>query len=125
MNLRSKVDGQPAYVLHTYPFRETSLIVEVFSRDFGRMALLARGARRPRAAVSHVLFPITRHASTNHGPAMSKKQRAPRDPAPQPPRNASLPAAEPSTKRPGSAAWLSLIAATVILLAAGAWAWRR
>ena len=56
---------------------------------------------------------------------MSKKQRAPRDPAPQPPRNASLPAAEPSTKRPGSAAWLSLIAATVILLAAGAWAWRR
>lgn len=30
MNLRSKVDGQPAYVLHTYPFRETSLIVEIF-----------------------------------------------------------------------------------------------
>ena len=47
MNLRSKVDGQPAYVLHTNPFRETSLIVEVFSRDFGRVALLARGARLP------------------------------------------------------------------------------
>lgn len=45
---RSRVDAQPAYVLHTYPFRETSLIVELFSRDFGRMALLARGARRPR-----------------------------------------------------------------------------
>lgn len=41
MNLRGKVDGQPAYVLHAYPFRETSLIVEVFSRDFGRMALQA------------------------------------------------------------------------------------
>jgi len=56
MNLRSKVDGQPAYVLHTYPFRETSLIIEVFSRDFGRMALLARGARRPRAAIRGLLM---------------------------------------------------------------------
>ena len=56
MNLRSKVDGQPAYVLHSSPFRETSLIVEVFSRDFGRMALLARGARRPRSAISGLLM---------------------------------------------------------------------
>ena len=56
MNLRSKVDGQPAYVLHTYPCRETSLIVEVFSRDFGRMALLARGARRPRSAIRGLLM---------------------------------------------------------------------
>ena len=56
MNLRSKVDGQPAFVLHTIPFRETSLIVEVFSRDFGRMALLARGARRPRSAIRGLLM---------------------------------------------------------------------
>ena len=56
MNLRSKVDAQPAYVLHAYPFRETSLIVEVFSRDFGRMALLARGARRPRSAIRGLLM---------------------------------------------------------------------
>jgi DNA repair protein RecO (recombination protein O) len=56
MNLRSKVDGQPAYVLHSYPFRETSLIVEIFSRDFGRLALLARGARRPRSAIRGLLM---------------------------------------------------------------------
>ncbi|MDD2885335.1 MAG: DNA repair protein RecO [Dechloromonas sp.] len=56
MSQRSKVDGQPAFVLHSYPFRETSLIVEVFSRDFGRMALLARGARRPRAAIRGLLM---------------------------------------------------------------------
>lgn len=56
MSLRSKVDGQPAYVLHSYPFRETSLIVEVFSRDFGRVALLARGARRPRSAIRGLLM---------------------------------------------------------------------
>lgn len=53
---RQKVDAQPAYVLHTYPFRETSLIVEAFSRDFGRMALLARGARRPRSAMRGLLM---------------------------------------------------------------------
>ena len=53
---RHKVDGQPAYVLHTYPFRETSLIVEVFARDFGRVALLARGARRPRSAMRGLLL---------------------------------------------------------------------
>ncbi len=53
---RSRVDGQPAYVLHSYPFRETSLIVEVFSRDHGRVALLARGARRPRSALRGLLL---------------------------------------------------------------------
>jgi len=53
---RHKVDGQPAFVLHTYPYRETSLIVEVFSRDFGRVALLARGARRPRSALRGLLL---------------------------------------------------------------------
>lgn len=53
---RNKVDGQPAFVLHTYPFRETSLIVEAFSRDFGRVALLARGARRPRSAMRGLLL---------------------------------------------------------------------
>lgn len=56
MSSRSKVDGQPAYVLHTLPFRETSLIVEMFTRDFGRIALLARGARRPRAAIRGLMM---------------------------------------------------------------------
>lgn len=53
---RQRVDAQPAWVLHTYPFRETSLIVEVFSRDFGRVALVARGARRPRSALRGLLM---------------------------------------------------------------------
>jgi DNA repair protein RecO (recombination protein O) len=53
---RHKVDGQQAFVLHSYPFRETSLIIEVFSRDFGRVALMARGARRPRSVLRGVLL---------------------------------------------------------------------
>jgi DNA repair protein RecO (recombination protein O) len=43
-------------VLHTYPYKETSLIVEAFTRGFGRVALLARGARRPRSAMRGVLL---------------------------------------------------------------------
>lgn len=54
--LRQRIDGQAAYVLHTYPFRETSLIIEVFSRDHGRLALLARGARRPRSPLRGLLM---------------------------------------------------------------------
>ncbi len=53
---RGKIDAQPAYILHTTPFRETSLIVEAFTRDYGRMALLARGARRPRSAMRGLLM---------------------------------------------------------------------
>jgi DNA repair protein RecO (recombination protein O) len=53
---RGKVDAQPAYVLHTRPYRETSLLIEAFSRDYGRVALLARGARRPRSALRGLLM---------------------------------------------------------------------
>lgn len=48
-------DQQPVYVLHTYPFKETSLVVELFSRQFGRVAAIAKGARRPRAAMRGML----------------------------------------------------------------------
>ena len=56
MNQRHKVDGQPAFVLHAYPYSETSLIVDIFSRDHGRVALLARGARRPRSLLRGLLL---------------------------------------------------------------------
>lgn len=53
---KTRQEAQPAYVLHSYPFRETSLVVEVFSRNFGRVALVARGARRPKSAVRGLLL---------------------------------------------------------------------
>jgi DNA repair protein RecO (recombination protein O) len=53
---KRRADHQPGYVLHTYPYKETSLIVEAFTRNFGRVALLARGARRPRSAMRGVLL---------------------------------------------------------------------
>jgi DNA repair protein RecO (recombination protein O) len=53
---KRRTEHQAAYVLHTYPYKETSLIVEAFTRSFGRVALLARGARRPRSAMRGVLL---------------------------------------------------------------------
>lgn len=50
-----KQDNQPVYVLHSYPFKETSLVVELFTRDFGRVAAVAKGARRPRSAMRGML----------------------------------------------------------------------
>jgi DNA repair protein RecO (recombination protein O) len=51
----SKQAAQSVYVLHTYPYKETSLIVELFSRDFGRITTNAKGARRPRSAMRGML----------------------------------------------------------------------
>ncbi|MEN9901613.1 MAG: repair protein RecO [Pseudomonadota bacterium] len=51
-----KVERQPAFVLHSRPYRETSLIVEAITRDYGRMALVAKGVRRPRSAMRGVLM---------------------------------------------------------------------
>lgn len=42
-----RVTQQPAYVLHHYSYRETSLLLELFTRDYGRLGVLAKGARRP------------------------------------------------------------------------------
>ena len=50
-----RVAEQPGFVLHSYPHRETSLIVDVFSRDHGRIALVAKGAKRPHSALRGAL----------------------------------------------------------------------
>lgn len=46
------------YVLHTYPYRETSLILQVWTEKHGRLGLVAKGARRPKSASRSVLVPF-------------------------------------------------------------------
>lgn len=53
---RHKHQDELAFVLHSYAFRETSLILEVFSRSHGRLAIVARGARRPKSSLRGVLM---------------------------------------------------------------------
>jgi DNA repair protein RecO (recombination protein O) len=52
---RERRDNEPAFVLHTYAYRETSVIVEAFTATYGRVALVARGVRRPRSELRGVL----------------------------------------------------------------------
>ena len=47
-----------AYVLHSYPYRETSLILQAWTEKHGRLGLVAKGARRPRSASRAVLVPF-------------------------------------------------------------------
>jgi DNA repair protein RecO (recombination protein O) len=49
---------QPAYVLHSRSFRETSLIVEAFTREHGRVAVVARGAKSARSRWRNILQPF-------------------------------------------------------------------
>lgn len=56
----NRIDQVEAYVLHTLPFRETSLLVDAFTERHGRVSLAARGARRPASALRGVLLPFQR-----------------------------------------------------------------
>ncbi len=46
------------YVLHSYPYRETSLILQAWTERHGRLGLVAKGARRPRSANRAILVPF-------------------------------------------------------------------
>ena len=50
-----RISQQPGFVLHTHDWSETSLIVDVFSRDYGRVGLVAKGAKRPGSRLRGVL----------------------------------------------------------------------
>ena len=53
-----RISDEPAYVLHRYDWSESSLILEVFTRGQGRVALVAKGAKRPSSSFRPVLLPL-------------------------------------------------------------------
>lgn len=50
---------QPAYILHSRPYRDTSLILELLTPEEGRISCVARGARRDKQRRQHALQPFT------------------------------------------------------------------
>ena len=50
-----RIIDEPGFVLHSIPYKETSLIIDVFTRTHGRMALVAKGAKRPHSALRPVI----------------------------------------------------------------------
>ncbi len=53
-----RISDEPAYVLHRYDWSESSLILEVFTRNHGRIALVAKGAKKPSSNFRPILLPL-------------------------------------------------------------------
>ena len=58
MSNDARVNNEPGFILHTYPFKETSVVAETFTRHHGRVAVIARGARRPASALRGLIQPF-------------------------------------------------------------------
>lgn len=53
-----RIENEPAWLLHHRPYRDTSRILDILSRDHGRLSLVARGSRAPRSRLSGILRPF-------------------------------------------------------------------
>lgn len=56
--MKRTITHQPGFVLHRYDWSESSLILEVFTRQHGRLALVAKGAKRPSSNFRPILLPM-------------------------------------------------------------------
>lgn len=60
MSARKTPQTGAAYLLHRYDWSETSLILDLFTRDHGRVTVAAKGAKRPYSQLRPVLLPFQR-----------------------------------------------------------------
>ena len=58
MRAGRRITLEPAWVLHARPWRDTSLLLEAFTRDHGRVGMVARGVRGPRGRFRGLLQPL-------------------------------------------------------------------
>ena len=64
-----------AFVLHRYDWSESSLILDVFTRERGRLIVVAKGAKRPHSQLRSVLLPFQRfHAVLGRAPDESNNE---------------------------------------------------
>lgn len=54
----NREESQAVYVLHTRPYRESSLLVDCFSKTFGRVSLIAKGVRQAKSRRVGLLQPF-------------------------------------------------------------------
>jgi len=58
MSTQRRILQQPAFVLHHRPFRDSSQLLDIVTRDHGKVALVARGSRRSKSRLAGVLRPF-------------------------------------------------------------------
>ena len=57
-----RVESEPGFILHTIPYRDTSLLVDIFTLNHGRLRCVAKGFRKPnKKGIAKTLFPYTEH----------------------------------------------------------------
>ncbi len=64
-----RIAHEPAFVLHRYDWSESSVIVEAFTRHHGRIAVVAKGAKKPSSNFRPVLLPLQPLAISYSGDA--------------------------------------------------------
>jgi DNA repair protein RecO (recombination protein O) len=55
--LVNRANLEPAFILHTRSFKETSLIVDAFTENFGKISFVAKGAKRPKSSLRVIQTP--------------------------------------------------------------------
>ncbi|WP_300483577.1 recombination protein O N-terminal domain-containing protein, partial [uncultured Neisseria sp.] len=63
----NRINHEPIFLLASAPWRESSLWVEAFSRRYGRVALLARSARKRQSELRGVLVPFVPVSASWYG----------------------------------------------------------
>ncbi len=58
MTATRRAAGEPAWLLHHRPFRDTSRILDIFSREHGRLSVVARGSRSAKSKLNGILRPF-------------------------------------------------------------------
>ncbi|MGD8177026.1 DNA repair protein RecO [Marinimicrobium sp. ARAG 43.8] len=53
-----RIEFQPAYVLHARPYRDTSLLLDLLTPDYGRLGAVAKGVRRGKSQRRPLLNPF-------------------------------------------------------------------
>ena len=53
------IEGEPAYLIHQRPYSETSQIINLFSRHYGRVDVIAKGSKRPKSKFKSFLQPFS------------------------------------------------------------------
>ena len=66
---KNRIHAEPAFVVHRYDWSESSLILETFTRHHGRVALVAKGAKRPSSNFRPILLPLQPLAISYSGDA--------------------------------------------------------
>ena len=55
---RGRISQQAAYILHTRAYRETSLLVDLFTREYGRFTVISKGCKRKTSRSAGLYFPF-------------------------------------------------------------------